>query len=322
MTKQTKPGLSRKSFLRLAAGGATAAVSAVLMPAAVRSDEAEIIEGSSFMHTRSIPSSNEFIPVIGLGTWQAFDVGNDPADHQRLGQVVDVLFADGGRVIDSSPMYGRAEQVVGGLLVDRQPKPPPFVATKVWTRGREDGVRQMKRSEERLCRAQIDLMQVHNLLDWRAHLDTLRGWKVDGVIRYLGVTHYATQALDDVVTLIETEALDFIQIAYSATVREAEQRLFPAAAAHGTAVIVNRPFEGGHVFRQIRQRPLPDWAEDFECESWAQIFLKYIVSHPVVTCVIPGTGNPEHMRDNVGGGKGVLPGARERKMIADYMATL
>jgi len=274
------------------------------------------------MHTRAIPASGETIPIVGLGTWQAFDVGNDRQARERLGHVLDELFAAGGRVIDSSPMYGHAEQVVGDLLVGRPPEPAPFVATKVWTRGQEEGVRQMNRSATRLGKAQINLMQVHNLLDWRAHLDTLRGWKASGKVRYLGVTHYTNRALDDVTALIETEALDFVQIAYSAMERSAEERLLPAAAAHGTAVIVNLPFEGGGVFRTVRNRPLPDWAAEFDCQSWAQVFLKFILGHSAVTCVIPGTGNPDHMRDNTGAGKGALPDEVGRKRIARYLKAL
>ncbi len=278
-------------------------------------DTAKMIE-------RPIPSSGEKIPVIGLGTWQAFDVGRSLRDRARLGRVLDELFAAGGTVIDSSPMYGRAEEVVGDLLAERTDDPQPFLATKVWTRGRGDGVRQMSRSAARFRNPTVDLMQVHNLLDWRVHLDTLRGWKSDGKIRYLGVTHYTSRALDEIAELMATEALDFVQIAYSVTVRDAERRFLSAAADTGTAVIVNRPFEGGGIFRAVRRQPLPGWAADIGCQSWGQIFLKYILGHPAVTCVIPGTGNPDHMRDNTGAGKGILPDTAFRRRIIEYIDAL
>lgn len=280
------------------------------------------------MQTRIIPSSGEAIPVIGLGTWQAFDVGNNAADRARLGRVVDALFDAGGRVIDGSPMYGRAEQVVGDLLAgrsgggSRDVGTGPFIATKVWTRGRDEGIRQMTRSAQRFQRPVIDLMQVHNLLDWREHLATLRAWKADGKIRYLGVTHYTARALDDVADLIEREDLDFVQIAYSVTLRDAERRLLPTAANNGTAVIVNLPFEGGGIFRAVRGTPLPEWASELGCDSWAQVFLKYLLGHPAVTCIIPGTGNPEHMRDNAQAGAGMLPDAAQRRRMAAYFETL
>jgi diketogulonate reductase-like aldo/keto reductase len=308
--------LSRKAFLRLGAGGAIMAA----MTSSARQGRAGDNKDVP-MHTRSIPSSGEAIPVIGLGTWQAFDVGSGAAERARLGQVLDTLFQAGGRMIDSSPMYGQAEQVVGDLLSARTDGIDPFLATKVWTRGREDGVRQMDRSTARM-QGQVDLMQVHNLLDWRTHLDTLRGWKADGKIRYVGVTHYTNRALDDVADLIETEDLDFVQIAYSVTVREAEQRLLPVAAEKGTAVIVNRPFEGGGVFRALRQQPLPPWAAELDCESWGQVLLKYLLGHPAVTCLIPGTGNPDHMRDNCRAGTGILPDSAARRRIEHFVDRL
>ncbi len=304
-------GISRHRFLRLAAVASAAA----LLPFRGGSAREKMFE-------RLIPSSGERVPVVGLGTWQAFDVGPDADDRARLARVVNAFFDSGGRVIDSSPMYGRAEQTVGDLLTERDGGSDPFIATKVWTRGREDGIRQMARSAERLGRPRIDLMQVHNLLDWRVHLATLRAWKNEGKIRYLGVTHYTSDALDEIARLVETEALDFVQIAYSVTVRDAERRLLPTAADNGTAVIVNRPFEGGGIFRAVRKRPLPGWAAEFECESWSQAFLKYLLGHPAVTCVIPGTGNPRHMNDNVRAGFGSLPDGLTRRRMAQYFDDL
>ncbi len=304
-------GISRHRFLRLAAVASAAA----LLPFRGESAREKMFE-------RLVPSSGERVPVVGLGTWQAFDVGPDADDRARLARVVDAFFDSGGRVIDSSPMYGRAEQTVGDLLTERDGGSDPFIATKVWTRGREDGIRQMARSAERLGRPRIDLMQVHNLLDWRVHLATLRAWKNEGKIRYFGVTHYTSDALDEIAGLVETEALDFVQIAYSVTVRDAERRLLPTAADNGTAVIVNRPFEGGGIFRTVRKRPLPGWAAEFECESWSQVFLKYLLGHPAVTCVIPGTGNPRHMNDNVRAGFGSLPDGLTRRRMAQYFDDL
>lgn len=267
------------------------------------------------MHTRPIPANNEALPVVGCGTWQTFDVG--AGSRAALIDVLRTLFDAGGSVIDSSPMYGAAEAVVGDLLAAMRARQRAFVATKVWTSGRDAGIAQMRRSLALLKCGQIDLMQVHNLLDWRTQLATLRAWKREGRIRYLGVTHYTPSAYGDLEAVMRAETLDFVQFDYALDDRAAEQRLLPLAADRGIAVIVNRPFGGGGLLRRLAGRPLPEWAGEIGCTSWAQILLKYILAHPAVTCVIPGTGRPEHMADNVRAGFGRYPDpALRAKMIA------
>jgi diketogulonate reductase-like aldo/keto reductase len=268
------------------------------------------------MLTRPIPSSGEALPVIGLGTWQSFDVGADAAARAPRAEVLRRLVAGGGRVIDSSPMYGRAEGVAGDLLAAAGVREKTFLATKVWTTGREEGIAQMRRSAALLRTEVIDLMQIHNLVDWRTHLATLRRMKDEGRVRYIGVTHYTTGALDELAAIIKDESLDFVQCAHSIATRAAEQRLFPVAAARGVAVIVNRPVEEGALFRRVRGRTLPDLARELDIASWGQLFLKYIVSHPAVTCVIPATSDPAHMADNLGAGEGRMPDEGQRREMA------
>ncbi len=270
------------------------------------------------MHRKSIPSSGETLPVIGCGTWIAFDVAPRGAEYERLREVLRALFAAGGSVVDSSPMYGRAEDVAGRLLEETGAHARAFVATKVWTSGREAGIRQMEASFRLLRAKTIDLMQVHNLVDWRTHLPVLRDWKAQGRIRYVGVTHYTPSAYPQLEQVLRAETLDFVQLNYSIDDRAAEERILPLAAERGVAVLVNRPFGGGGLLRSLRERPLPPWAGEIGCESWAQLLLKFVVSHPSVTCAIPGTGNPAHMRANAQAGAGAMPDeAMRRKMIAD-----
>jgi len=256
------------------------------------------------------------LPVIGLGTSRVFNIGPDEADRAPRRAVLRHLFEAGGRVIDTSPMYGAAEVVVGELLDDLGARQVPFMATKVWTHGRDQGGQQMEASIAKLGKQPLDLMQIHNLLDWRVHLDTLRGWKEAGKIRYIGITHYTTSALDDLAAIVAAEDLDFVQCAYSISVPDAARRLLPLCADRGVATLINRPFESGRVFRRVGGRPLPPWAADFDCASWGQFFLKYILSHPAATCVIPGTSKPTHMADNAGAGRGRLPDAEERARMA------
>ena len=277
---------------------------------------------SRAMHTRPIPKSGEALPVVGVGTWQTFDVGTDAAALAPLERVLALLFENGGKVIDSSPMYGRAETVVGDLLAGQDSRHKAFIATKVWTQGRDDGIAQMDASFKKLRVATLDLMQVHNLVDWQTHLKTLRAWKDQGRIRYIGITHYTRDALSSLTRIIESEPIDFVQMAYSITAREPESRLLPAAAQHGVAVLVNRPFEGAALFQKVRGHALPEWAAELGCASWAQVFLKFILSHPAVTCVIPGTAKPEHALDNVAAGTGRLPDAALRTRMADLVASL
>jgi diketogulonate reductase-like aldo/keto reductase len=272
-------------------------------------------EGAA-MRVRKIPSSGEDLPVIGLGTWRGFDVGGDPAARAQLTGVLQALLDAGGRVIDSSPMYGSSEEVTGDLLAALGGHDRAFLATKVWTTGREAGIAQMERSMRLLRDDRIELLQVHNLQDWQTHLDTLRGWKRDGRIRYLGVTHYRADAHDELIAVMRREPLDFVQVNYSIDDRAAEKVLLPLASARGIAVLVNLPFGGGGLLRRLASRPLPAWAAEIECGTWAQALLKFILSHPAVTCVIPGTSRPAHMRDNAGAGRGDLPDEALRERMA------
>ncbi len=259
--------------------------------------------------TRKIPSSGELLPVIGLGTWQTFDVGASAQARQPLEAVLSEFARLGGRVLDSSPMYGSAEQVVGDLLQVHTSRERAFLATKVWTTGRQAGIEQMERSMALLRTSHIDLLQVHNLQDWRTHLPSLRSWKGEGRISYVGVTHYTDEAHAELEQVMRSEPLDFVQLNYSVASRDAEKRLLPLAAERGIAVLVNLPFGGGKLLRSLRDRSLPAWAAEIGCTSWNQVLLKFVLSQPAVTCVIPGTSSPEHMRDNAMAGSGELPGS-------------
>ncbi|HEU5246705.1 MAG TPA: aldo/keto reductase [Candidatus Udaeobacter sp.] len=277
---------------------------------------------SSAMLTRAIPSTGEHLPVIGLGTWQAFDV-DLPADNRRqLGDVLSLFVKVGGRVIDTSPMYGRAEDVIGELTTALGIGDKVFLATKVWTRGRENGIKSMERSMALLRAKRIDLMQVHNLVDVQTQLATLREWKAQGRIRYLGITHYEAGAFADVEKIMRSKKLDFVQINYSLIEREAEERLLPLAQERGIAVIVNRPFGGGDLFSRTRSKPVPDSAAQFDCRSWAQFFLKWIVANSAVTCAIPATDKPRHLEDNMSGGIGRLPDAKTRQRMVELVSRL
>ena len=275
------------------------------------------------MITRPIPSSGEAMPVIGLGTWSVFDVGEDPAARAPLKEVVRRLVEAGGRMIDTSPMYGRAEAVTGDLVAELGVRPRVFLATKVWTSGKEQGIAQMRRSAERLRSPVIDLIQIHNLLDWRTHLATLRQMKAAGQVRYIGITHYTTSSLPELARILESEpGIDFVQFGYSLATRDAETKLLPVAAARRVATIVNQPFESGDMFRRVRGKPVPEWAADFDCTSWAQLFLKYVLAEPAVTAVIPATASPEHMADDLKAGFGRLPDAQQRQRIRQLWDSL
>src|SRR6266851_413830 len=282
-----------------------------------------IAMAASAMITRPIPSTGEAMPVVGLGTSQVFDVGGDPASRQPLREVLRLMLEGGGRIIDTSPMYGRAEGVTGDLVVEMTARPRVFLATKVWTSGREAGIAQMRRSAELLRSDVIDLIQIHNLLDWRTHLATLRAMKAEGKIRYIGLTHYTTGALSELAGILQSEpGIDFVQCAYSLGTRDAETALLPIAAERKVAVIVNRPFEDGDLFRRVRGRAVPEWAAEFDCASWAQLFLKYIIAEPAVTCAIPATSNPGHMADDLKAGSGRLPDAKQREQIRELWDSL
>jgi diketogulonate reductase-like aldo/keto reductase len=270
------------------------------------------------MHARRIPATGEMLPVIGLGTWQTFDAGGDAGARPALREVLKALFDAGARVVDSSPMYGSSESVVGELCAELGICEPLFLATKVWTQGREEGIRQMERSIERMRAGRMDLMQVHNLVDVETHTKTLQAWKAEGRVRYLGVTHYTASAHATVERWLRTRQYDFVQINYSLDEPQAADRLLPLARDLGVAVMVNRPFATGGMFRQMRGKPLPAWAAELGIASWAQFFLKWIVAHPAVTCVIPATGNPAHMRDNAGAGLGPMPDEAGRRKMAKY----
>ncbi len=259
------------------------------------------------MNTRPIPSTGEALPVIGCGTYVGFDHAPGTPEYAQLPGVVGALLDAGGKLLDSSPMYGRAEATTGELLAANGRRGETFLATKVWTSGRAEGVRQMETSMRLLRADRIDLMQIHNLLDWRTHLPTLRAWKDAGRIRYLGITHYTSSAYAEVEAVLRAEKLDFLQINYALDDREAERRLLPLAAERGVAVIVNMPFGGGGLLRGLLAKPLPSWAAEIGCTSWAQLLLKFVLSHPAVTCAIPGTRRREHMEDNVRAGFGSVP---------------
>jgi len=272
--------------------------------------------------TRKIPSTGEEIPAIGLGTWQVFDAGADAAARAPLREVLAAFAKAGGKLIDSSPMYGSSESVAGDLIAELGLRERMFVATKVWTRGRVDGIRQMETSFRRLKVKQMDLMQIHNLLDAAVHTKTLLDWKASNRIRYLGITHYTASAHAEVEEWLKAEKYDFLQINYSLAERESENRLLPYCQQNKIAVIANRPFAEGALFRRVRGKPLPTWAAEIGVASWAQYFLKWIVGHPAITCAIPGTGKPEHIADNVAAGFGALPDERMRKRMAEYFDSL
>jgi diketogulonate reductase-like aldo/keto reductase len=267
------------------------------------------------MIERSIPSSGDRLPVIGLGTWQTFDVSSGDPARARLGSVLQVLAHAGRSVMDSSPMYGTSEAVVGEMIEEMGLQDRFFIATKVWTEGRKAGIRQMEESMQRLRVDRIDLMQVHNLIDARTHLRTLQEWKQAGRVRYTGITHYSAAHHDALCRVARANNVDFIQVNYSVAEREAERRVLPFAREHGMAVIVNRPFTEGKLLRRVEGRALPEWAGELDCTSWAQLLLKFVVSHPAVTSVIPATSNVSHCRENLKAGTEPLPDEAMRERI-------
>jgi len=269
--------------------------------------------------SKPIPSSGERLPAIGVGTWQTFDVGGDAAARSPLREVLKLL---NGNVVDSSPMYGSSESVAGDLIAELGARDRLFIATKVYTSGRDAGIRQMEESFRRLRVERMDLMQVHNLVDVATHLSTLKEWKQKGRIRYIGITHYTASAYGEVERSLTGAPWDFLQINYSLGERDAERKLLPLAKDKNIAVIINRPFAEGNLFRRTKGKSLPPWAGELGISSWAQYFLKWIVSHPAVTCAIPGTGKPEHMRDNLAAGSGALPNDGERRRMASYFDSL
>jgi diketogulonate reductase-like aldo/keto reductase len=286
---------------------------------------------SSAMLTRAIPSSGEKLPVIGLGTWRAFDVDLSANVRRQLEEVLSLFVKLWGRVIDSSPMYGRAEEVIGDLtsalgIREKFATANPsggglFLATKVWTQGKQSGIQSMERSMSLLRTNRIDLMQVHNLVDVNTQLATLREWKQEGRIRYTGITHYESGALSEIEKLLRSQKFDFLQINYSLMEPDAEERVLALAQERGVAVIANRPFGSGDLFGKVRSKPLPDWAAEFDCRSWAQFFLKWIVANPAITCAIPATDKPRHLEDNMHGGIGRLPDAKTRQRMVELVSS-
>ena len=270
------------------------------------------------MLERPIPATGELLPVIGLGTSGTFDVGTDPTERAPLAGVLGILLDSGGKVLDTSPMYGRAEQVAGELIQSAQIRPRMFLATKVWTNGVAAGLAQIENSMRLLRSDTLDLVQVHNLVDLETQLATLRKLKEQGRVRYIGVTHYTIASHDELERVLQREPLDFVQLNYSIATRNAENRLLPLAAERRVAVLVNRPFEDGTLFSRVRGQALPPWAAEIDCDSWAQFFLKFVLGHPSVTCVVPATTNPRHMRDNTAAGTGRMPDAAQRSQMARF----
>jgi diketogulonate reductase-like aldo/keto reductase len=309
MAVVTGPNATRRAFLKSGA----VALGAMLMPAESSGDG--VLE-------RRIPKTGESIPAVGLGTWQVFDVAGDAAEMAQARDTLKAFVGLGARVVDSSPMYGSSESVTGQLASELGVRAKLFVATKVWTSGRQAGIRQMEDSMRKLRVERLDLMQVHNLVDADTHLATLSDWKASGRVRYAGVTHYHAGAHADLERFLKRGDIDFIQVNYSLAEPEAERRLLRAAADSGTAVIVNRPFAEGAMFRRVKGKPVPEWAREIGCASWAQFFLKWILGHPAVTCVIPATRNPAHVVDNVNAAAGPPPDEAMRRKMSGYFQSL
>lgn len=309
MSDSTHDRVRRRFLKTLAAAGA--------LPLVPRLSGAE----SKTMITKPIPSTGEQLPVIGLGTSRTFNVGGDPVKLNELRPVLQAFFDQGGTLIDSSPMYGSAEQVTG-ILLKRTKHPKLFSATKVWTDGKEAGVEQMEQSRKLWGAPRFDLIQIHNLRDWQTHLPTLKDMKAQGKLRYIGVTTSHGRFHDELEKLLKSERFDFVQLTYNIEDREVEKRLLPIAAERGVAVLANRPFQRSGLFGKVSGKPLPDWAREFDCVSWAQFFLKFAVSHPQVTCAIPATSKLKHLVDNTEAGYGRLPDAALRQRMIDYVAKL
>jgi aryl-alcohol dehydrogenase-like predicted oxidoreductase len=303
---------TRREVMGLVAAGA---VAGHLPQAAWSADNARMV-------TRRIPRTEETVPVIGMGSSNTFDVGGDTSEREPLREVLRLFTQAGGAVIDTSPMYGRSEEVLGDLFAELKMRPKIWLATKVWTQGRDAGVEQIADSMRKLRTERLELLQIHNLLDWREHVPTLRGMKDDGKLRFTGITHYRADAHADVERVLRAERFDWVQINYSLEEREAERSLFPYCQEQGIAVLANRPFADGALFDRTRGKNLPPWAAEIGCASWAQFFLRFAASHPAVTCVIPATAKPRHMQDNAAAGATPLPDARQRVRMAEYFATL
>ena len=280
-----------------------------------------LVANESAPITKRIPSSGEQIPVIGMGTSRTFDAIGDSEMMVNLGKVLTAFFENGGTFIDSSPMYGSSEQVIGKLLKAVKPE-SLFAATKVWINGKQSGIEQMETSRQLWGVKRFDLMQIHNLRDWKVHLQTLKQMKAAKQIRYIGITTSHGRDHNELYSALASQPFDFVQLSYHIANREVEKKLLPLARDRGIAVIVNRPFARGSLFRKTKGKPLPEWAAEFECTSWAQFFLKYAASHPAVTCTIPATSKVHHMVDNMGAGFGRLPDEGLRKKMQTYFADI
>jgi aryl-alcohol dehydrogenase-like predicted oxidoreductase len=310
--RSISPPSTRRDFLgRLAALG----IAATLAPRRATASAGPLL-------TRPIPATGERVPVIGMGSWITFNVGDDQDLRDERVEVLRRFFARGGAVIDSSPMYGSSEEVIGHCLARIPDRGPLFSATKVWTPLQMFGPGQMADSRELWGIERFDLMQIHNLLNWESHLETLLADKAAGRIRYIGITTSHGRRHDEFAQAMAEQPLDFVQFTYNIVDREAERRLLPLAAERGLAVLVNRPFRRGQLFDRFGRHPLPAWAADFEAANWAQFFLKFIVSHPAVTCAIPATSRVDHMEENMGALHGRLPDAAMRARMIDYVGSL
>jgi diketogulonate reductase-like aldo/keto reductase len=304
--------VDRRSFLKFAAA---LAGNCWLWPGGINAS-------TSWSIKKAIPSTGEMVPVIGMGTSRTFDSVSERERLKDLASVLETFFQHGGTFIDSSPMYGSSEQVIG-MLLQRVKRPDSlFAATKVWTDGRESGERQMERSRQLWGIDRFDLIQIHNLRDWRVHLETLQEMKAQGRIRYLGITTSHGRSHSELESVLDRQPFDFVQLSYNIENREVERVLLPMALERGIGVIVNRPFARGALFSRTRDKPLPEWASQIGCGSWGQFFLKYAVSHPAVTCAIPATSKTRHMLDNMGAGYGVLPDSAMRARMEGYLAAL
>jgi diketogulonate reductase-like aldo/keto reductase len=308
-----KNSLSRRELLKLA--GYTGLAASLPFADFFKQDK-------TMLKRRILSSAAEMLPVVGLGTWIQFDVGKAEEDRQPLREVLKKMTELGGKVIDSSPMYGNSEEVVGDLVAATGLADKFFYATKVWTNGEQEGIKQMQASLRKMRRSTMDLMQIHNLMDWQTHLKTLKKWKEEGKIRYIGITHYTVASHEQLEKIVKTEKIDFVQFNYSLRVRNAENSLLKAAQDNNVSVIINEPFEKGSLFSAVKGKDLPAWAADYDIKSWAQFFLKFILSNAAVTCVIPGTSNPEHLADNMGAGYGKLPDEAGRKKMVEFVEKL
>lgn len=279
-------------------------------------------QGQGALAQAAIPSTGELIPRVGLGTWRVFDVGDDRGRRTELGEALAVLTSAGKCMVDTSPMYGTSEAVLGDLMAAATARERLFVATKVWTSGREQGIGQMQRSMTRLKTDRLDLIQIHNLVDWRTHLRTLREWKDQGVIRYLGITHYQALAHAELMRIMRQERVDFLQLNLSLEEPQAAREMLSFCRDRGVAFIANRPFGGGGAFARVRGKALPSWAAEYDIASWAQFMLKWVLSHEEVTVAIPGTSDPRHMVDNLAAARGRMPDVTARARMEEYWRSL